>query len=50
MNPLPSPPSPSPARPTRRMFLRNAVRLAALTGLGGLAGWLGGRASAKGYV
>lgn len=41
-----------PANPprTRRTFLRNAVRAAALTGLGGLVGWLGGRASARGYV
>jgi electron transport complex protein RnfB len=35
---------------TRRSFLRNGTRIAAMTGLGALAGVLAGRSQAKGYV
>ena len=35
---------------TRRTFFRNGARLAAMSGLGALAGVLANRSQAKGYV
>ena len=44
-------PEPQHNRPvTRRQFLRNGARVAALTGLGGLVGVVAGRSAAKGTV
>ena len=44
----PQPQGQSPV--TRRQFLRNSARVAALTGLGGLVGVVAGRSAAKGTV
>ena len=53
-SPSSSPPPPGPANPsaalTRRDFLRNGVRAAALTGLGGLAGVVSWRTQAGSTV